>query len=118
MLCEGTQTLHIYNVDVYDYVDSSDFMRHIVLCSVSHDRYHGNNIHKFSTASTVPAYCETTYARKEYCLLHSKANGYLSSNADPQRDRWWLQTFQQCNSSEGGDSHKLHYPNQCTIYCQ
>ena len=33
MLCEGMQTRHVYNVDVYDYVDSSDFMRHIVLCS-------------------------------------------------------------------------------------
>ena len=53
----------------------------IVLYSVSYDRCHGNNIHKFSTASTVPAYCETC---TEDRLRHSKTIVYLPSIADPQ----------------------------------
>ena len=56
---------------------------------MSHDRCHGNNVHKFSSASTVTAYCETTYACQEELatLTHRETVGGCKrfNNAVPVR---------------------------------
>lgn len=65
----------------------------IVLCSVSHDR------------------CQLCQLCQH--IVKPLMRVRKTSNIDPQRDRWWLQTFQQWNSSQGDRSQNLHYPTQC-----